>query len=88
MLGSLTFYRRILKENVFVNPSILAISRTSSRNIAITNQQVEDRLPTIGYVDIEIILPYFAPDCESRGKSATNICFHSREVFTLPSSSV
>ncbi len=41
-LGSLTFYRRVLKDNVFCSPSILTISRASK-------QQVEDRLPTIGH---------------------------------------
>ena len=45
MLGSLTFYRRILKDNVFSSPSILAISRASNRRIG----QVEDRLPTLGH---------------------------------------
>lgn len=49
MLGSLTFYRRILKDNVFSNPSILATSRTFSRKIENGSQQVEDRLPTIGH---------------------------------------
>lgn len=49
MLGSLTFYRRILKENVFSSPSILALSRASSRKIENANQQAEDRLPTFGH---------------------------------------
>lgn len=49
MLGSLTFYRRILKENVFSSPPIMAISRGSSRQIENTNQRVENRLPTIGH---------------------------------------
>ncbi|CAF9939794.1 hypothetical protein IMSHALPRED_001635 [Imshaugia aleurites] len=49
MLGSLTFYRRILKDSVFSSPSILATSRSSSREIENANQQVEDRLPTIGH---------------------------------------
>ena len=48
MLGSLTFYRRILKDNFFFSPSILATSRASNREIE-NNQQVEDRLPTIGH---------------------------------------
>ena len=49
MLGSLTFYRRILKDNVFSTPSIQAISRASNPQIESANQQVEDRLPTIGH---------------------------------------
>lgn len=49
MLGSLTFYRRILKDNVFSSPSILAISRTSSRKVENANQPVNDRLPTVGH---------------------------------------
>lgn len=49
MLGSLTFYRRILKDHVFSSPSILAISRASSRKIGHANHQVEDRLPTSGH---------------------------------------
>ena len=49
MLGTLTFYRRILKDNVFSSPSILAISRTSSRKVESANLQVDDKLPTIGH---------------------------------------
>lgn len=49
MLGSLTFYQRILKDNVFSSPSILAISRTSSRQFGNTKQQMQERLPTIGH---------------------------------------
>lgn len=49
MLGSLTFYRRILKDNVFSSPSILAISRAYNSKIKNATQQVEDRLPTIGH---------------------------------------
>lgn len=49
MLGSLTFYRRTLKDSVFSNPSILAISRTFSRKIETVNQKVDDRLPTVGH---------------------------------------
>ena len=49
MLGSLTFYRRILKDNVFSSPSILAISRTSNRKVESINQQVDNKLPTIGH---------------------------------------
>lgn len=49
MLGSLTFYRRILKDNFFSAPSIQAISWASDPKIETANQQVEDRLPTIGH---------------------------------------
>ena len=49
MLGSLTFYRRILKDNVFSSPSILAISRTSNRKLESANQEVDNKLPTIGH---------------------------------------
>ena len=49
MLGSLTFYRRILKDNVFSSQSILANSRTSTPTIQNAQQQMEDRLPTIGH---------------------------------------
>lgn len=49
MLGSLTFYRRILKDNIFFSPSIRAISQTSNRGVESANQQVDDKLPTIGH---------------------------------------
>lgn len=49
MLGSLTFYRRILKDNVFSSPSIRAISRTPSSRFDNANQHVEARLPTFGH---------------------------------------
>ena len=49
MLGSLTFYRRVLKDSVFSNPSIRAISRTSSIKSDNLNQHVDDRLPTVGH---------------------------------------
>ena len=49
MLGSLTFYRRILKDSVFSSSSMLAISRVSSSQTEIAKKQVEDRLPTIGH---------------------------------------
>ena len=49
MLGSLTFYRRILKDNGFSTTSILAISRASSHNIENANQHMEEKLPIIGH---------------------------------------
>ena len=49
MLGSLTFYRRILKDNVFSSPSIMAISQTPNRKIESANQRVDNKLPTVGH---------------------------------------
>lgn len=49
MLGSLTFYRRILKDNVFSSPSILAVSRLPIQKIENATHPVEDRLPTLGH---------------------------------------
>ena len=49
MLGSLTFYRRILKDNVFSSPSLLAMSWTSDRKFESSSQQVVNKLPTIGH---------------------------------------
>ena len=49
MLGSLTFYRRFLKDHVFSNPSTLDLSRISNRQIEKANKRVEDRLPTVGH---------------------------------------
>ena len=49
MLGSLTFYRRILLENVFANPTLLAVSRASNRKLEIGSMKNSDKLPTIGH---------------------------------------
>ena len=49
MLGSLTFYRRILKENLFISPAITATSRIPNSEIDNANKQVDERLPTIGH---------------------------------------
>ena len=49
MLGSLTFYRRILKDNVFSGSSVLPLSPTLSRKTENAKQLVEDRLPTVGH---------------------------------------
>lgn len=44
MLGSLTFYRRLLHENLFANPSVFALSPTP-----IAGEQAATKLPTIGH---------------------------------------
>ena len=49
MLGSLTFYRRILNESFFSNPSIMALGRASHRRLDIAKYQTEKKLPTIGH---------------------------------------
>ena len=49
MLGSLTFYRRILKDNVYSSPSVLAIPQTSIRKVDSANEQLDNKLPTIGH---------------------------------------
>lgn len=49
MLGSLTFYRRVLNENIFHSPSALALTRASNRKLDSLKQETEHRLPTIGH---------------------------------------
>lgn len=50
MLGSLTFYRRVLNDNVFTNPTLLAVARASSQKMQKTAEQAgEKKLPTIGH---------------------------------------
>lgn len=50
MLGSLTFYRRMLHENVFSNPAISALSPTRlSFGGAGSQRQEASKLPTIGH---------------------------------------
>lgn len=49
MLGSLTFYRRILRDNIFLAPSVLAFTRASNRKSDATKEAAEDKLPTIGH---------------------------------------
>lgn len=50
MLGSLTFYRRILHENVFSNSAISALSPTRlSLGGAGSQRQEASKLPTIGH---------------------------------------
>lgn len=49
MLGSLTFYRRLLRDNIFLTPSVLAFTRASNRNSDAIKEAAEDELPTIGH---------------------------------------
>jgi len=49
MLGSLTFYRRMLNENVFSSPSVLALARGSNRKLDAVKEETERKLPTIGH---------------------------------------
>ena len=49
MLGSLTFYRRMLKDNVFSNPTIQTITRVSNHTIQQASGQIETRLPAFGH---------------------------------------
>ena len=49
MLGSLTFYRRILLEHVFSNPSLLTMIRATNHQSAKLKDQASDTLPTIGH---------------------------------------
>ena len=49
MLGSLTFYRRILHENLFSNPSFIAFTRASIHKKDTAKENVATRLPTLGH---------------------------------------
>ena len=49
MLGSLTFYRRILYENVFSNPAFIAVARASRHKLDPAKDAAENKLPTIGH---------------------------------------
>lgn len=49
MLGSLTFYRRILKDNVYNNPTFSAITRDSFRQIEIEQSNLDRNLPAAGH---------------------------------------
>ena len=49
MLGSLTFYRRILQENVFSNVSLHGVTRASSDKLEYTSTEVSKKLPTTGH---------------------------------------
>ena len=49
MLGSLTFYRRTLKENVFSNPAIQKFSHIKNEQIRQASGQLEAKLPAVGH---------------------------------------
>ena len=49
MLGSLTFYRRVLKDNVFDNPTMRAVTHLSNHQIEKAGGQIETRLPAFGH---------------------------------------
>ena len=49
MLGSLTFYRRILHENLFSNPQIFSLTPSAIQNISETGDQAATRLPAVGH---------------------------------------
>jgi hypothetical protein len=49
MLGSLTFYRRLLRDNVFSAPSIVAFTRTSKITSNAVEETAGNSLPTIGH---------------------------------------
>ena len=50
MLGSLTFYRHLLKDNVFNNPTFRAVTRASSSPSSSTaSHDVETILPAVGH---------------------------------------
>lgn len=49
MLGSLTFYRRILNDNIFHSPSVLALARASNRKLNVAKDEADHKLPAIGH---------------------------------------
>lgn len=49
MLGSLTFYRRLLHENVFSDPAFIAITRVSRHKLDTAKDAAATKLPTIGH---------------------------------------
>jgi len=49
MLGSLTFYRRILHEHLFSNPSVLAFTPNNVRKLELSSQQASTKLPILGH---------------------------------------
>ena len=49
MLGSLTFYRRLLNEHVFGNTALRYGPRTSSIESNANKEQAPKKLPTIGH---------------------------------------
>lgn len=49
MLGSLTFYRRVLLENFYSNPSILGSTPSTRDRITIAGEKAASKLPTLGH---------------------------------------
>lgn len=49
MLGSLTFYRRLLNDSIFSNPSLPAIIKPSAHRLEAARVQTSNKLPTIGH---------------------------------------
>lgn len=49
MLGSLTFYRRVLHENIFSNPSIIALRNSTTHHVATISEQPTNKLPAVGH---------------------------------------
>lgn len=49
MLGSLTFYRRILHENLFSSPIIFSPTPSAIQGIVMTGNQAASQLPAVGH---------------------------------------
>lgn len=49
MLGSLTFYRRILLENFYSKPSVRAVIPPQIDRLAIAGEKAASKLPTLGH---------------------------------------
>lgn len=49
MLGSLTYYRRILNENIFSRPNMTAFTPSSIRMTIPAIEKTAQKLPTIGH---------------------------------------
>lgn len=49
MLGSLTFYRRILHENVFTSPSVFSLNPFAPSHIELRSKRDVKDLPTLGH---------------------------------------
>lgn len=49
MLGSLTFYRRILQENVFSSPKIYSINPFTPPHVELSGKGGVSQLPTVGH---------------------------------------
>ena len=49
MLGSLTFYRRLLHENVFTSPSVFSLNPVAPPHVELRHKGVVKELPTLGH---------------------------------------